>query len=109
MNRTGKRVQIDPSRLFGTVILLGMMLAMAAYILGGMIQIDFSLADLRQQSPTEYTIIKVTEGDSVWSLAQNFTDPGTDLRRSVDKICEVNSLDNYMIYPGDELLIPVTF
>ena len=71
------------------------------------IHISFSLSDLQHSSPAQYTIIKVAEGDSVWSLAQSYNGSEKDLRKSVDMICEVNSLDNYVIHPGDELLIPV--
>ncbi|GEM_PF-2873172 len=106
MNGT-KRVQINTGRFLGTVILLGMLLAMTAFILSDFIHISFDWTDLRETGPTEYAIIKVAEGDSVWSLARNFSDPGRDLRKSVDLICEVNSLEGYVIHPGDELLIPM--
>ncbi|MBR2577238.1 MAG: LysM peptidoglycan-binding domain-containing protein [Firmicutes bacterium] len=106
MNRT-RRVQINTARLFSTVILLGMLLAMTAFAFSQYIHISFSLSDLRHSSPAQYTIIKVAEGDSVWSLAQSYNGSEKDLRKSVDMICEVNSLDNYVIHPGDELLIPV--
>ncbi len=106
MNGT-KRVQINTGRFFGTVILLGMLLAMAAFILSDFVHISFDLTDMRETVPTEYAIIQVAEGDSVWSLAKNFTDSGRDLRKSVDMICEVNSLEGYVIHPGDELLIPM--
>jgi hypothetical protein len=107
MNRTSRRVQINTARLFSTVILLGMLLAMTAFAFSNYIHISFSLSDLRHSEPTQYTIIKVAEGDSVWSLARTFTDSGMDLRKSVDRICEVNCLESCMIHPGDELLIPL--
>ena len=106
MNRT-RRVQINTARLFSTVILLGMLLAMTAFAFSQYIHISFSPSDLQHSSPAQYTIIKVAEGDSVWSLAQSYNGSEKDLRKSVDMICEVNSLDNYVIHPGDELLIPV--
>ena len=107
MNRTTRRVQINAARLVSTVILLGMLLAMTAFVFSNTIHISFSLSDLRHSEPTQYTIIKVAEGDSVWSLARNFNGSEKDLRKSVDRICEVNCLDSYMIHPGDELLIPI--
>ena len=106
MNGT-KRVQINTGRLLGTVILLGMLLAMTAFIFSDFIHIGLSLPGLKDTAPTEYAIIKVAEGDSVWSLARNYSESGKDLRRSVNQICEVNSLEGYVIHPGDELLIPV--
>ena len=55
-----------------------------------------------------YQTISVKPGDSVWSIAANFTTPKDDIRNVVIDIKKINGLGNDVaIYPGQTLKIPV--
>lgn len=57
-------------------------------------------------SPTiEYV---VAEGDSLWSIAATFADPGSDTRALIAEIKRTNGLGSSTIYPGQLLAVPQT-
>jgi nucleoid-associated protein YgaU len=50
----------------------------------------------------------VTQGDTIWSIADNHCDAGTDIRKTVYTIYDINRINqNEDIYPGQAILIPV--
>ncbi|MDY6044235.1 MAG: LysM domain-containing protein [Peptoniphilus sp.] len=50
----------------------------------------------------------VKAGDTLWSIADDYTTNEEDIRVMVDRIIEANDLSNSSnIYPGDRLEIPV--
>ena len=63
------------------------------------------LKDLLQRS---YEIISVKDGDTLWTIAADYSQPGADLRKTVYQISQLNEISDHVIYPGDELLIPVS-
>lgn len=55
-----------------------------------------------------YDVIKVKNGDSVWSIAAKFASDKEDIRNLVMAIRETNHLNsNAQIYAGQELKVPV--
>lgn len=55
-----------------------------------------------------YQTISVKPGDSVWSIAANFTTPKDDIRNVIIDIKKINGLGNDVaIYPGQMLKIPM--
>lgn len=51
----------------------------------------------------EYT---VSDGDTLWEIAEGFTDDSEDVRNMIYEIRRINKLDSAEIYPGDVILIP---
>lgn len=60
-------------------------------------------------TPQEFETVVVTDGDSLWSIAQEFNYGNQDIRRLVADIIEVNSLDGDYIYPDMILKVPVRY
>lgn len=55
----------------------------------------------------EYKEVVVRDGDTLWQIAGQHRGPGTDTRRMVDRIREVNELSNAVVRPGQVLKIPL--
>lgn len=55
----------------------------------------------------EYIKIIVEEGDSVWNLAQKYNSENYSIRKLVSQIKTINGLEQYAIFPGQELLLPL--
>lgn len=54
-----------------------------------------------------YKEIKVVEGDTLWNIALNYLPPKTDVRKMVYDIKEFNEMEDFYIYPGDRIKIPI--
>lgn len=56
----------------------------------------------------QYQFVKVSSGDTVWSIAARNTGEKDDIRNIVVAIKKANALDNHVqIYPGQVLKVPV--
>ena len=51
--------------------------------------------------------VEVSEGDTLWTIADRFTDNSVDIRNTIYKIREFNCLNTSEIYPGDVIIIPL--
>lgn len=51
--------------------------------------------------------ITVHSGDTMWSIANRWSDDKEDVREVMHRICEANNLKSKHIYPGQVLTIPV--
>ena len=68
---------------------------------------NYSAASANSKLVT-YQIVSVKPGDSVWSIAANFSTPKDDIRNVIIDIKKSNGLSNDVeIYPGQILKIPV--
>lgn len=57
---------------------------------------------------SHHQIVTVRSGDSVWSIATNYTSNKEDIRELIAAIKQINHLDNNLqIRPGQELKIPI--
>ncbi|MFO8059771.1 MAG: LysM peptidoglycan-binding domain-containing protein [Bacillota bacterium] len=54
-----------------------------------------------------YTEVTVRPGDTVWDIAREYGPSGTDIRRTVHNIAEINDLASFLIHPGQTLFVPV--
>lgn len=54
-------------------------------------------------APIQYDSIVVSEGDTLWSIANNI---GGNVNKNIYEIKEINNLENSIIYVGQELKIP---
>lgn len=104
MNRnrhTNKKYRVKSKFRFITfiVVMLGLTIAGFGIISG----LDASTAI----TVSEYTTVQIESGDTLWDIAQEHMDDGTDPRRAVYEICRVNDIDAGDIIPGMILSIPV--
>lgn len=104
MNNRKKKYKINKLRFFSSLMIITALIVISALSVYGAVNGADALSN--KDLCTEYTLIEVAEGDSVWSLATTFCNENSDVRKAVEAICYVNGLDNYVIYPGQELLIP---
>lgn len=54
-----------------------------------------------------YKEVKVVEGDTLWNIALNYLPPKTDVRKMVYDIKEFNEMEDFYIYPGDRIKVPI--
>lgn len=57
-------------------------------------------------SASKYIQITVCSGDTLWSIATDYGDRHSDVRKFVYDIKKANKLKSCMLYPGEELQIP---
>lgn len=50
--------------------------------------------------------IIVKKGDTLWSIARNYNNRNDDLRKIINKIKKVNSLESVILQPGQEIKVP---
>ena len=50
--------------------------------------------------------VKVCEGDTLWTIADTYTNNTVDVRRAIYEIQEYNELDTAEIHPGEIIIIP---
>ncbi len=60
-----------------------------------------------ETTKVNYKTIIVKEGDTLWDIAKCFNNKNKDVRKVVYIIKKFNGLNNAVIYPGQELKIPV--
>lgn len=74
------------------------------YILTGFVFV--SASEPEHQS---YRLISVREGDSLWKIASRYQQQaGMEVPRLIDEIKRMNQLDSPIIFPGQELFIPIS-
>lgn len=48
----------------------------------------------------------IAEGETLWSIATMYTEPGDNVRDTLDDIMAMNALDSTAIRAGDQILVP---
>jgi LysM repeat protein len=77
------------------------LLAAAMIFVGGRAAASFDAGD-----PPQVHYVKVTTGDTLYSIAGDYAKPG-QIREMVAQIEDLNSLPDATIHPGQRLAIPV--
>ena len=54
----------------------------------------------------QYDYISVKDGDSIWSIASDYSDK-MEIREMIYNISKVNNIQNASIYPGDIIRVPL--
>ena len=49
----------------------------------------------------------VGSGESLWSIASGFTEPGGDVRDTVDRLAGLNGMSGGSLEAGQQILVPV--
>jgi len=57
--------------------------------------------------PITYETVVVEQGDSLWGIARSYCGSGRDIRVFINKIIELNNIEDDYIFPGMVLKIPV--
>jgi nucleoid-associated protein YgaU len=55
----------------------------------------------------KFHVVVVHTGDTLWSIASEWTDKGEDVREVMHRIVEENDLKTKHVYPGQTIIIPV--
>ena len=64
--------------------------------------------DASGDSTQEYVKVVVSNGDTLWSIAQRYSNNSKDIRSLIYEISELNGIDSSRIYAGQELSIPIS-
>ena len=64
------------------------------------------VADSADSGSTNYVVLTVGSGDSIWSIARAVAD-GRDVRSVVDAIVTANSLSNGDVVAGQKIRVPL--
>ncbi len=73
----------------------------------------FGIAGLISSTHTQaasfdtFAQVEISENDTLWSIADEYSDTGMDLRDVVGDICEINEISAGDIQPGDIIFVPV--
>lgn len=67
---------------------------------------DSFLTKVNANINKDYIIVTVRDGDTLWNIAKTHK-PHEDIRKSIYKIEHLNNIDKSIIYPGQQLKIPI--
>ncbi|MDD6919869.1 MAG: LysM peptidoglycan-binding domain-containing protein [Eubacteriales bacterium] len=67
-------------------------------------QLDKSIAMGAEKD--QFEIVKVTDGETLWSIAEQYSNEDTDIREMIYEIKKINDINNSTIKNGIELKIP---
>lgn len=56
---------------------------------------------------TDYTEIKVSSGDTLWSIADTYMSDYSDIRKAVHELCEINDITASELYAGMTIMVPI--
>lgn len=76
-----------------------------AVLVGGML---IHSASTERYQITHYDTYEVKSGDTLWSIARSTYNETVDVRDMIDIIKKVNSIEDYKIYPGTSLSLPMS-
>lgn len=97
-----RRLRIADKRRFVTVI------SALVFVIGMLVSSMMMLSFASAEEPVVCREVIVQGGDTLWSIARDFSSDHEDVRLKVHAIIDINGLNDAMIHPGDKLQVPVT-
>lgn len=58
-------------------------------------------------SNTSYKVVRITDGDNLWSIIKTYNGSNVNLRESISEVCKINNIKAGDIKPGDMIKIPI--
>ena len=52
-------------------------------------------------------IVTVGKGETLWEIAERYREEDEDIRDVIDRICDANDITQCIIYPGQDLYVPI--
>ena len=98
---TRKRYRIKSRTRFTIFIIVMILIAMS--IIGYITGINTAHGSTMEQ----YATVEITNGDTLWSIADEYAPEGTDLREFIYEIKELNGLDTSNIMIGQVIRVPM--
>ena len=86
------------------ITFLVIVILLSYFLVFGLINIAFA----SDNSLKTTRVVTVSAGDTLWEIAGEYVRPGVDIRNIVHEICVLNGIKAGEIYPGQELLIPMS-
>lgn len=65
-----------------------------------------AVSAFNDHSQKHFTEVVVHRKDTLWTIAEEVTPPGQDVRNTIYKIRKINNLSSAVLHPGQRLLIP---
>lgn len=63
--------------------------------------------DASGDSKAQYETVIVSEGDTLWTIAERYWDKSSDLRQLIYEISKINNIESGQIFVGQEISIPI--
>ena len=77
-------------------------------VLIGLLTVVWLLFNVVNAGQSQFDVIQVMPGDTVWKIAEKHSTARQDIREVVSAIRQMNQLDhNGQIHPGQSLKVPV--
>ena len=58
-------------------------------------------------SMDQYVQLKVESGDTIWNIAEEYAAPGTDVRKVVNDIYDINGISADQLQAGQNIIVPI--
>ena len=111
MNKyTNKKRKVTPGAIRRRKMLIRQYTALLIVLVLLMVLIPafISVNARSNESPiTSYTVYTVQKNDTLWDLAEEITEDGTDVRQTVYEIRQLNDIDSSQeLMPGRQIVLP---
>ena len=101
-----RRFFIFITLVFAVIIIIALSVLSNNVVHSSIYKIEYNEIEYNE---IEYNEIEVVAGDTLWGIAAKYLPENTDIRKLVYEIKKFNKMDNYYIYPGNIIKIPVQY
>ena len=105
-----KRYYIESKFRFTAFITI--MILLTSLCINGIFNFNGVYADAKENTvedyidEEQYQIIRVNAGDTLWEIAEKYSNSNMDIRKAIYEISDLNNLETSELIVGQELLIP---
>lgn len=65
------------------------------------------IIDAKGNTVEQFEVVYISSGDSLWSVAKDYTPDDMDIREYVYKVAKFNNIDPGAIQTGDKIKMPI--